>query len=872
MKNYFKNKKAFTLTELIIVIAIIGVLAAVLIPSLTGYIEKAKMSNDKVLVANINKILVNEEILTGTPNDVTSLKNRLRNEFNIKLETKSKGVHIFYDEAANQVVLGKLTEEGLTVLSDNNSAVKAASGNSVIRYLEQTNQPEKFVQGYWYISDKSEDGLAQALNTIRNPEIVMENDQINYTAIKANIVSAINSLPQEINQVINKMAYSSLIVGQSGEQIIIGDNKNLITNVIFNENVTKLDDNSIKGCTSLSIIEIPNTIKKINISSEDAKNILFVYYDEMSNLVNDMKSDFNLISLSNRKKSIANVEIYENYNEKEILKTEFTTLIIDGIISFSTNINNLIYLSCNSEVAIFTIEGLLYNNELFEPIDGFYKISTKDSNIKLNCVKNENPIIPEAKIMDKYYTLDDALKYANLDQSKNIICLIKDAILEKNASIDKNDILLLPFTPENLITYDNNKLFTYDKISPGIYQKGKKEVKSIYNYMRLYQPFLNKLPVESKAPSLDIVKDVCLNVSGKLIVSSAIKNDSKSPILSPRFNEKYSAKINLLGKISLDNELSELQVFGYVKGDGEIDAKKGKVTENLHVTNYIGDNPAQSANNNQVFPFTKYNIDGIESKLNIYSNSTYTLQTYVSPAGIYPISLDFYSIGKNSIFSPDGEYEIQTKIFEKSVLKEGENKNKIAIKIYNSLKDNKLQKLQVTMFGKDFEAELDNCPFPLYNMDINILEGASMNLSNNRYYIMDNTNINIQSGANLLLDNKKDNENLSSKVIPEIINSGNINVIGRLEIKSNTAFGGNIKASENSIILIAKEAKISKYYQYTPGGSFINYKNQYTLKKSSDKITIFYGDKNKEITDFSDDFIYQVKKSELLIDNFKNVK
>ena len=52
MKN---KKKGFTLVELIVVLAILAILAAMLVPALTGYIDKA---NEKKVVAETRQIVI----------------------------------------------------------------------------------------------------------------------------------------------------------------------------------------------------------------------------------------------------------------------------------------------------------------------------------------------------------------------------------------------------------------------------------------------------------------------------------------------------------------------------------------------------------------------------------------------------------------------------------------------------------------------------------------------------------------------------------------------------------------------------------------------------------------------------------------------
>ena len=99
------KKKGFTIVELVIVVAVIAILAAVLIPTFSNLVKKANLSNDQAFVRNANTTLALEGALEKIENAGDAINALNRNGFTGKYNTYSSGYHYCYSLEENKMYL-----------------------------------------------------------------------------------------------------------------------------------------------------------------------------------------------------------------------------------------------------------------------------------------------------------------------------------------------------------------------------------------------------------------------------------------------------------------------------------------------------------------------------------------------------------------------------------------------------------------------------------------------------------------------------------------------------------------------------------------------------------------------------------------------
>ena len=115
-------KRGFTIMELVIVIAVIAVLAAVLIPTFANIIQRANESNDISVARNMNTILATEQIGGEAPSNMEEVTYVLtQNGYKLENLTPTADGNIFvWDSATNRLIYVS-GETGEVLYSENNA-------------------------------------------------------------------------------------------------------------------------------------------------------------------------------------------------------------------------------------------------------------------------------------------------------------------------------------------------------------------------------------------------------------------------------------------------------------------------------------------------------------------------------------------------------------------------------------------------------------------------------------------------------------------------------------------------------------------------------------------------------------------------------
>ena len=307
------NKKGFTLTEMIVVIAIIGILAAVLIPSVVIYVNRAKESNDNQLAASMSDEIeryciinnIDQSKLSGT--DIRTIL--ISKGYN--LSPSSNNWSYFYNEEKRIVEVKKFKDlsSGSGEYDDLTELVKGyyliGKGKTDIELLVS----ELSKGNYSYYTQNS-----SVLSNYSDYKTMLDN---NYSYDKTLYIGTASILNPQLTGPYSNIVFAELVsyipnitldenlladdykVENANFLFVAVGNGNL-AEIIGAKNVKKLDVSSFSSSVSVSLPDnttIDNFEAKVNLTSNSTDNEVqaaggYLSESEINSLIFTIGSDF----------------------------------------------------------------------------------------------------------------------------------------------------------------------------------------------------------------------------------------------------------------------------------------------------------------------------------------------------------------------------------------------------------------------------------------------------------------------------------------------------------------------------------------------------------------------------------------------------
>ena len=434
------------------------------------------------------------------------------------------------------------------------------------------------------------------------------------------------------------------------------------------------------------------------------------------------------------------------------------------------------------------------------------------------------------KVGNNYYTIEDALDVATSGQT---IFVLNDTAFatQEIAGVLYNDVkfktvktgvtLLLPF----------NENDTVGHIGAG--KEGSDNYKAtaaLTGIAKLYR-------------TLVIPEGIEVIVNGKLIVGAQTGTTvagSKQNAVSGNYCE-----ISLGGTITLNN--ATLEVYGYIKGNGEISANNTTVIENLYLSGWMGgsesavryigndkisvvklafpgelkiDNPTQ-------FPFSQYELRSIEAKLVVNKGSKLQGYTKIAtselsqagvtvPAQINEAVLTFVSSDANKTDSGLFRLVGNNSRIEKTV-----NGDRVKINLFGEIKDG-YTSISIMVVKKTVSMTSQKVFFPIDGRtDITLKNGATLTQEFS-YKLMPGATITVENGSIYNVNGRfimydKSFTDISTYPYPGTAR-GDAKVFVNGTMNINGSFGGKVASNDGGVVNVATGATISEVHSAEGGG------------------------------------------------------